>query len=151
MSAVASPRPSGRPSGRSPSRSPGRSTVGAGSEHDDEGLNLVVLRGRVSTPPVLRVLPSGSRLATLALRVPTGDGPQTSVPIAVWDPARWVEAAEPDDELVVAGTVRRRFFRAGGATGSRVEVQAVAVGRAGDRRRREALARRARTELSILD
>ena len=143
MSAVTTPSPSGRSSGRS-----GADTV---AEPDDEGINLVVLRGRVSSPPVLRSLPSGSRLATLALRVPAGDGTRTSVPVAVWDPASWVETVAPDDELVVTGTVRRRFFQAAGATGSRVEVQAVAIGRAGDRRRREALARRARTELSRLD
>lgn len=123
----------------------------ADAEAADDGLNLVVLRGRVSTPPVLRVLPSGSRLVTLALRVPTGDSTHTSVPVAVWEPAAWVVTTEPDDEIVVTGTVRRRFFRAAGATGSRVEVQAAAIGRAGDRRRRAAIARRARTELTSLD
>lgn len=118
---------------------------------DDVGCNLVVLRGRVSAAPVLRVLPSGSRLVTLAVRVPTGEGSRTSVPVACWDPATWVEAVDAGDELVVTGTVRRRFFRTGGATGSRVEVRAVAIGRAGDRRRRDALARRARAELATLD
>lgn len=138
---------------------PGTGTPGTGTprrpadevEPADNGLNLVVLRGRVSTPPVLRVLPSGSRLVTLALRVPTGDATQTSVPVAVWEPAEWVVTCEPDDEVVVTGTVRRRFFRTGGVTGSRVEVQAVAIGRGGDRRRRAAVARRARTELANLD
>jgi len=118
---------------------------------DPEGVNLVVLRGRVSSPPAVRDLPSGSRLLTLALRVPTSDPSATSVPVAVWEPAAWLETVGPDDELVVTGTVRRRFFRAGGATGARVEVQAVAIARAGDRRRRAALTRRAMHELARLD
>lgn len=118
---------------------------------DAEGINLVVLRGRVSSPPEVRVLPSGSRLLTLALRVPTSDPASTSVPVAVWEPASWLDAVGPDDELLVTGTVRRRFFRAGGATGARVEVQAVAIARAGDRRRRAALTRRALGELARLD
>ena len=131
-----------------------RRSVAATADTDalgDARLNLVVLCGQVSTPPTLRILPSSSRLVTLALRVPAGDGTQTSVPIAVWEPARWVEDVEPDDVLVVLGTVRRRFFRAAGTTGSRVEVQAVAIGRAGERRRRGAIARRARTALELLD
>lgn len=140
------------PTSRSPrSGAPRSGRPAAGAEAADDGLNLVVLRGRVSTPPVSRVLPSGSRLVTLALRVPTGDARQTSVPVAVWEPAEWVVTTEPGDEVVVTGTVRRRFFRAGGATGSRVEVQAVAIGRGGDRRRRAAVARRARSELASLD
>lgn len=114
-------------------------------------MNLVVLCGLISSPPVLRTLPSGSRLASLALRVPAGDGTATSVPIAVWDPPRWVATLAPDDEVIVAGTVQRRFFRAGGATGARVEVRAGAIGRVGDRRRRAAVARRARAALEALD
>jgi len=39
------------------------------------------------------------------------------------------------DEVVVTGRVRRRFYRAGGATQSRTEVVAHAVVRAGDGRR----------------
>ena len=41
-----------------------------------------------------------------------------------WNPAGWVETLEPGDEIVVVGRVRRRFFRAGGATASRVELEA---------------------------
>ena len=36
---------------------------------------------------------------------------------------------EPGDEIVVVGRVRRRFFRAGGATASRVELEADVVAR----------------------
>ena len=58
-----------------------------------------------------------------------------SMPVSCWNPAAWVEALEPGDEIVVVGRVRRRFFRAGGATASRVELEADVVARAGDRRR----------------
>ena len=37
---------------------------------------------------------------------------------------RWVEELDAGDEIVVVGPVRRRFFRAAGATASRVEVEA---------------------------
>jgi single-stranded DNA-binding protein len=115
------------------------------------GLNLVVLHGVASSPPDLRVLPSGQRLATLSVRVPGTGGKATSVPVAAWDPPAWLEAVEADDALVVVGTLRRRFFRDGsGATASRVEVEAVTLGRGGERRRREAAAQRATRALAGL-
>ena len=43
----------------------------------------------------------------------------------------WLDPSDPlpgvDDEVLVTGQVRRRFFRAGGSTQSRTEVVAVAV------------------------
>jgi hypothetical protein len=47
--------------------------------------------------------------------------------------------------------VRRRFFRAGGAAASRVEVEADVVARARDRRRVQAALRRATAALELLD
>lgn len=51
---------------------------------------------------------------------------QISVPVAWFDPP---PTAEPQigEELVVRGTVRRRFFRTSGATQSRTEVVAAEV------------------------
>ena len=74
-----------------------------------------------------------------------------SMPIAVWNPAAWVEALEPGAEIVVVGRVRRRFFRAGGATASRVELEADLVARAGDRRRVQAAMRRVNAALEALE
>ena len=82
----------------------------------------------------MRVLPSEAVL--VQLQVTTRLESETlSTPIAVWNPPAWVEALEPGTEIVVVGRVRRRFFRAGGATASRVELEADVVARASDRRR----------------
>jgi single-strand DNA-binding protein len=100
-------------------------------------INLAVLRGTASAAPELRQLPSGRRLATFAVRTHGLEPPATSVPVAVWDPPAWIETIEVGDELVVAGCIRRRFFRAAsGGLGSRVELEASVVGRAGDSRQR---------------
>jgi len=98
-------------------------------------INLAVVRGAASGSPEFRQLPSGRRLATFAIRTHALTPPATSVPIAVWDPPAWLETLEPGEDLVVAGCVRRRFFRAhAGTLGSRVELEAAVVGRASERR-----------------
>ncbi|MGH9048148.1 MAG: single-stranded DNA-binding protein [Acidimicrobiia bacterium] len=117
----------------------------------NDGLNLSVLVGPCSTPPEIRELASGTRLAILAVRVPASGDRTTSVPVSVWGPPAWVETLAAGDEVVVVGRVRRRFFRvAAGGTGSRVEVESEAIARAADGRRRAALRRRAETTLSEL-
>ena len=88
--------------------------------------NVVVLRGRVSSEPRVRELPSGSAIVNLEVTTVVDDV-SVSVPVVV-DSAT-VECAA-GDEVVVVGTVRRRFFRAGGATQSRTEVLADKVVRA---------------------
>ena len=113
------------------------------------GVNLAVLRGTVSSPPDVRVLPSDTVLAQLQLTTRL-ESETLSLPVAVWNPAQWVEALEPGAEVVVVGRVRRRFFKAAGAAASRVEVEADVVARAGDRRRVEAALRRAAGALESL-
>jgi single-strand DNA-binding protein len=116
----------------------------------DTPLNLAVVRGEISSQPDLRVLPSDARV--LQLQVTTRLEHETlTTPIAVWDPAAWVEALEPGAEIVVVGRVRRRFFRAGGTTASRVEIEADVVARASDRRRVRAALRRVNAALERLD
>ena len=115
-----------------------------------EALNLAVVRGTVSSPPEVRLLPSDTKL--VALQVTTRLVDETlSMPVSCFDPAAWVEELEPGDEIVVVGRVRRRFFRAGGATASRVELEAGFVARASDRRRVRAAVRRACAALETLD
>jgi single-strand DNA-binding protein len=117
---------------------------------DASALNLAVVRGEVSSPPDVRVLPSEAVL--VQLQVTTRLERETlSTPIAVWNPPAWVEELEPGAEIVVVGRVRRRFFRAGGATASRVEVEADLVARAGDRRRVRAAVRRVHAALETLE
>jgi len=114
-----------------------------------DGMNLAVVRGTVSSPPDVRVLPSDTVLAQLQITTRLAEE-TLSLPVAVWNPASWVEALEPGDEVVVVGRVRRRFFRAAGAAASRVEVEADVVARARDRRRVQAAAKRALAAVELL-
>jgi single-strand DNA-binding protein len=88
--------------------------------------NVVLLRGRVSSEPRVRELPSGSAIVNLEVTTLVDDV-SVSVPVVV--EAATVECTAGDD-VVIVGTVRRRFFRAGGATQSRTEVLADKVVRA---------------------
>jgi single-strand DNA-binding protein len=85
--------------------------------------NLVVLRGTLASEPRTRELPSGSVLSQFDVTTRDTSGTQ-SVPVAWFDPPAAVADLEPGVDVVVVGTVRRRFFRAGGATQSRTEVVA---------------------------
>jgi single-strand DNA-binding protein len=117
---------------------------------NETALNLAIVRGEVSSPPDVRVLPSEAVL--VQLQVTTRLETETlSTPVAVWNPPAWVEELEPGTEIVVIGRVRRRFFRAGGATASRVELEADVVARAGDRRRVRAAMRKVTAALETLE
>jgi single-strand DNA-binding protein len=106
--------------------------------------NLVVLRGVVTGAPRPTELPSGSIVTHLAVTTRSGDV-TTSVPVVVHD--REVAVATGDDVLV-AGRVQRRFFRAGGSTQSRTEVVAAELVPA---RRTRSAARVQRAVLAALD
>jgi len=119
-------------------------------EETAQSLNVAVVWGICSSPPDLRVLPSDQRLAQLQVTTRV-DGRALSVPVAVLDPPTWLEELDTGDEIVVLGAVRRRFFRAGGATASRVEIEGEIVCRARDRRRSRTLRRRLGDLLEVLD
>jgi single-strand DNA-binding protein len=82
--------------------------------------NVAVVKGRVAAEPQVRELPSGSSVVNLELTTVLDDG-SVSVPIVFEGES--APCAAGDDVLVV-GHVRRRFFRAGGATQSRTEIVA---------------------------
>lgn len=90
-------------------------------------MNVVILRGRLSRPPQSRALPSGDIVIAYEVTVPRPGQRAETVPVA------WLEAPASaadlavDEEVVVVGRVRRRFFRAGGSTQSRTEVAAERV------------------------
>lgn len=105
------------------------------------GQNVVVLRGVLSRNAVRRSLPSGDEIVAYEVTTRTALGTAT-VPVSAAGNAADLLAGT---EVVVTGEVRRRYFRAGGATQSRTEVVASAVVPArqrarGDRAIREALA-----------
>jgi single-strand DNA-binding protein len=113
-------------------------------------VNLAVVRGTCSSPAEVRVLSSGSALALLQLTARVAGAPAVSVPVIVWEPTAAVERLDTGDDVVVLGRVRRRFFRTGAGTASRVEIEADAVVPARDGRRVRALVRRATTALEQL-
>ena len=104
--------------------------------------NEVRLVGRLTGEPAVVELPSGDALVTFRISVPRspaagGPGPATraagqrvdSVPCTAWSPRlrRSIVTWRAGDLVEVSGAVRCRFFQAGGATRSRVEVEATAA------------------------
>jgi len=101
-------------------------------------MNIVLIEGHLSSAPRRRDLPSGSALHSY--EVSTSDGGVTrSVPVVWLDPVR-PPSLSTGDHVVVVGSIRRRFFRAGGAVASRTEVEAELVVRPGSARARRACA-----------
>lgn len=100
-------------------------------------MNRVVLHGVLSSEPKARTLPSGDQLTTYEVTTETDQG-AASVPVAWHAPSRPPSVAS-GDPVVVVGHVRRRFFRAGGATVSRTEVVADVVVKPGSARARRAV------------
>ena len=98
-----------------------------------ETFNEVRLTGRLAADPVLRELPSGDSVWNLRVVVdrpaPQGkDKPRQrvdSLECAVWSGRlkTQVKGWSEGDVVRVTGSLRRRFFRAAGATASRVEVE----------------------------
>jgi single-strand DNA-binding protein len=97
-----------------------------------DAVNEVRLVGRISSAPEERVLPSGDSVWTFRIVVPRpaddrGGSRQTvdALQCAVWAGRvrRSVAAWAVDDVVEVNGSLRRRFFRAGGAAASWFEVE----------------------------
>jgi len=88
--------------------------------------NLAVVVGSLSSDPRRRQLASGSELVEfdVTTRGPAGT---SSVPISWFEPGPLADRLGAGSGVAVVGTVRRRFFRSGGATLSRTEVIAAKV------------------------
>lgn len=95
-------------------------------------VNEVRLVGRLSQAPEERVLPSGDAVWTFRVVVARPDGGSATsrqtvdaLECAAWSARarRSVRSWSAGDVVEVVGAVRRRFFRAGGAAASRVEVE----------------------------
>src|SRR5829696_10387895 len=90
-------------------------------------MNVCIIQGRITRPPEQRVAGDGRSLVTYEVAVERAEGSAESVPV-VWEGAPAVAVdLDVDVEVVVAGRVRRRWFRSGGATQSRTEVVAEGV------------------------
>jgi len=105
-----------------------------------------VLRGTLSRPAERRVLPSGDTLVAYEVTTRDAAGKANTVPVS-WPDAPESAELEAAEEVVVTGTVQRRYFRAGGATQSRTEVVADAVVPASNRRKAKQSVERALREV----
>ncbi len=103
-------------------------------------MNIVILEGSLSSTPRSRTLPSGDELIQYEVTTDAaGDGPRQSVPVSWLRPSR-APRVDFGDQVVVVGTVQRRFFRTGGGTQSRTEVAAALVTKPGSTKARRAVA-----------
>lgn len=99
------------------------------TEDQISGTNEVHLVGRVSGAPQEKELPSGDRLWTFRVVVarasPRGRQTVDALECVAWSPRtrRSVAAWQDGDVVELTGELRRRFYRAGAATVSRVEVE----------------------------
>jgi len=102
------------------------------NDHDETVLgNIAVIRGSVRAEPTVRELPGGGVVVQFDVATTTeaaGRQLSVSVPVAWNDPtSAQLGVLAGGSEVLVVGTVRRRFFRVGGVTQSRTEVVADAV------------------------
>jgi len=113
-----------------------RTAVLSGDTED----NAVELRGRVSSAPVERELPSGALITTFRMSIPRARSPMTAgssqsvdwVDCTAWSAKsrRSVGAWSVGDQVEVSGALRRRFFRAGDGSSTRLEVEVLGARRA---------------------
>jgi single-strand DNA-binding protein len=111
------------------------SEVAAGPE---EFVNEVRLRGRLAANPEERELATGDTVVNLRVTVERPPGPARArqkadtVDCAVWVPRlkTKVRGWSTGDVVEVTGAIQRRFFRLGGATTSRTEVELATATRA---------------------
>ncbi len=105
--------------------------------------NTVVLRGRVSSAPVERDLPSGTVISTFRISVARARTPMTggSRQTADWvDCTAWTARTRRSvgtwavgDLVEVTGALRRRFFRVGTGPSTRVEIEVLTARRSRSR------------------
>lgn len=94
--------------------------VSTSTSLDAHGVNVVILVGEVTSPPVQRTLQTGEVVSSFDIATHLKEG-RISVPIAC---AGECETTHVGDNVCVVGIVRRRFFRSGAGVTSRTEVLA---------------------------
>lgn len=105
-------------------------------------MNIVLLHGVLSSAPRSSELPSGSVLIRWEVTT-ENEGHKLSVPVVWFDPPDTAIRVDDGDDVVVAGTVRRRFWQAGPTRTSTTEVVASAWAKPSRRRAVERLWQRA--------
>jgi single-strand DNA-binding protein len=95
-------------------------------------VNLCIIEGAVRGEVSMRLLADGTEVAELDVAPHEGPG---AVTVVVPSPPAAVRRLEAGQDVLVVGSVRRRFYRSGGATRSVTEVLAEQAVRAGPRTR----------------
>jgi len=104
----------------------------AAERDENDSLNEVLLRGRVSGEPLEKELPSGDRVVEFRIVIPrlTRVGVDT-LDIAAWNAkARRTGLTLKTDEWVeISGAIRRRFWQAPSGLASRWQIEASTISR----------------------
>jgi single-strand DNA-binding protein len=93
-------------------------------------VNVVVLAGTIAAEPVERQLPSGDEVTEIRLSVPEAGKRLLPLPVTVWHKAvgkRALKDLAKGDEVLVHGTLARRFYRSGAGARSLTEVIASGI------------------------
>ena len=107
-----------------------------------ELVNEVRIRGRVSGAPRHKQLPSGDQVMSIRVVVPRPEGSRVggsggrSVSVDTFECVAWTRRPQSvmtrlsgDEHVLVTGALRRRYWRAGGAVASMVEIEVVQLKR----------------------
>jgi single-strand DNA-binding protein len=93
-------------------------------------VNVVVLAGTVAAEPVERQLPSGDEVTEFRLSVPEEGKRLLPLPVTVWHKSvgkRTLKGIAKGDDVLVYGTLARRFYRSGAGARSLTEVIASGI------------------------
>ena len=108
-----------------------RSSPRSKGAHDTMvSVNVVVLAGTVAADPVQRQMPSGDEVTELRLSVPESGRRLLPLPVAAWHATvgkRALKSIAKGDDVLVYGTLARRFYRSGAGARSLTEVVATEI------------------------
>lgn len=93
-------------------------------------VNVVVLAGTVAADPVERRMPSGDEVTEIRLSVPEAGKRLLPLPVAAWHRdvgKRALRGIAKGDDVLVYGTLVRRFYRSGAGARSLTEVVAAGL------------------------
>jgi single-strand DNA-binding protein len=93
-------------------------------------VNVVVLAGTIAAEPVQRQLPSGDEVTEIRLSVPEPGRRLLPLPVTIWHETvgtRALMGLAKGDEILVHGTLARRFYRSGAGARSLTEVIASGI------------------------
>lgn len=93
-------------------------------------VNVVVLAGTVAADPVERRMPSGDEVTEIRLSVPEAGKRLLPLPVAAWHRdvgKRCLKGIVKGDDVLVYGTLVRRFYRSGAGARSLTEVVAAGL------------------------